>query len=165
MLSGRCLTAALTRSTLAPCHALGDKDTPWSKCCAGRRRVAEVLEERACLGVLLPFRIWRHLACLTWGNVARGAMSVCGSACLEREQWSQGPLDRVCSSTFKCPVQPECDTSKDSHHPPSRVMTPWGCKGGNRASSVARKFPRNHLSVTRGLLSSFSVCFAIGVDL
>lgn len=73
----------------------------WSKCCLGRRLVAEVLRKRACLGVLLPFRIWRHLARLTWGKLCK--VGVCGSACLEREQWCQEPLDMVCSSAFKCP--------------------------------------------------------------
>lgn len=43
------------------------------------------------------------------------------------------------------------------------VMIPWAYKGGNRASSVASKFSRNHLSVAMGLLPSFSVCFAVGV--
>lgn len=53
-LSGRCFTTVLMRGAPAPCHTLEDRDTPWSKCCAGRRLVAEVLGERAYLAVLTP---------------------------------------------------------------------------------------------------------------
>lgn len=63
--------------------------------------MAEVLGERAYLGLLLPFRIWRHLARLTWAKVGYECVWVCVS---RAEQSCQGPLDMVCSSTFKCPA-------------------------------------------------------------
>lgn len=65
----------------------------------------------------------------------------------------------VCPLAFKRPAPARMWQEQGLATP--RVMTSW--EGGNRASSVARKFPRNHLGVARGLLSSFSVCFAVGV--
>lgn len=45
------------------------------------------------------------------------------------------------------------------------VMTPWACRRENRDSSVARKCPKNHLSVVRisGFAFFFPVCFGLGI--
>lgn len=78
--------------------------------------MAEVLGERAYLAVLLPLRIWLHLACLTGGKGCKACyecvyMSLCvstaGSGVRGHSTWLVHRLSRV-------RLQPERGRNKDS---------------------------------------------------
>lgn len=98
--------------------------------------MAEFLGERACLGVLLPFKV-DECMCV---RVSRAGAAVSGAT-------RHGLL-----IGFPVPGSSQDVTGARTRHPVGD--DPLGaCKGGNRTSSVASKFSRNHLSVARGLLS------------